>query len=156
MDFDVEGVSELSRASHRARKVETRRSIGDRRARHQRRWLGLTRLTRVSGRGCSSRQDGPERQQDYSAGLVMPGYFPKEGAAIRRRHEIQHFVIDERFPRQEQRARKSSGRGRRQDRTKRRRRDLLTAGNACHNCYRCIEALVRLVVCGRSETPSTF
>lgn len=35
---------------------------------------------------------------------------------------------------------------------------LTAAGkcSCCHNCYRCIEALVRLVVCGRSETPSTF
>lgn len=88
----------------------------------------------------------------------MPGYFPKEGAAIRRRHAIQHFVIDERFrdrSRGRGKAAAEAG-GKRQDRTKRRRRDLLTAGNACHNCYRCIEALVRLVVCGRSETPSTF
>lgn len=29
-------------------KVETRRSIGERSARHQRRWLGLTRLFRMS------------------------------------------------------------------------------------------------------------
>lgn len=33
---------------------------------------------------------------------------------------------------------------------------IYCSAKRCHSCYHCIEALVRLVVCGRSETPSTF
>lgn len=48
--------------------------------------------------------------------------------------------------------------GRRQRRSAAAAAAIYCSAKRCHSCYHyhCIEALVRLVVCGRSETPSTF